>query len=958
MKKSKKVYFGLIFILLAIYVSSMVVALNYYVDNSGNDSNNGTSIDHAWRTIAKVSSSTFQPGDQVLFKRGGVWRENLSVSSSGVKGNNIIYGAYGVGNKPLIDCADIVSNWTLYNGSIYVANVSSLSSSDQLYVDGAFYDIAHYPNSGFLIATADSPNMTSVIDSNFNLSEADILGAKITLKFWPWYILTSNITSYNSTNHVINFTPAIYGNMRKDYGYYLTNKFWMLDSPGEWYYNSSSQKIYLWLLDSSNPNDHTVEISNRSYGIYNSNKNYITIQDLSISNAEQNNIWIRDATGINIINLSITGGLNGINFETVVSNSSIINNSVQNSLKNGISAWGYGLSMINLDISNNLVNNSGNTGTCPKYSNAGIFIQGNSTNVTNNIITNSGYNGILFIGNLVNIQNNTIDRSCLVLDDCAGIYTASHPADYNLIKGNIITNSIGNYNGSAYSLYNSTQAEGIYLDSITYNTRVINNFVNNTDRGLLIASGKNNTILGNKFYNSRKESLAIASGTLYDYELASGNNITCNIFETNGSYVAYYQDFNHTIVNFGTYDYNQYCHPNTNHIIYSYAKINDSDISPRALYHNNLSEWRNFSGQDLNSVNYSGFCHNLPSTILNSSYCYNLLSQNLAYCWDGSCNNGEDCSSCPSDCGSCPDITYPAFSFYGDNNASVNSGGTALFNVTILNTNGTVLFSINGTNYTSNNISASVWNYSLLLSNGTYFYYWISWGNGTSHNLNVSSTRSYTVNATPDITYPAFSNYSDNNGTLTNGGTGIFNITLVNTNGTVILNFNNINYTATNSSLNSYSVVIPNIPAGTYSYYWMSYGNGTNHYLNSSQIFSYVVNAQGNSNTGTGGSSGGGSGSNTKTNQTLNKTSNIIDNSKSNFNNINTNPAKNIEDTKSGNLGGLQELGSSVGFRYWIYLLLGVIIGIIGLTVSLVFRLRRYRKSGNGKDLLLEGKIR
>jgi hypothetical protein len=122
------------------------------------------------------------------------------------------------------------------------------------------------------------------------------------------------------------------------------------------------------------------------------------------------------------------------------------------------------------------------------------------------------------------------------------------------------------------------------------------------------------------------------------------------------------------------------------------------------------------------------------------------------------------------------DSVYPIFSDYYDNNGSTYfSSGLALFNVTVSNTNGTVILSINSTNYTSSNISTNVFNASISgLTNGTYSYYWISFGNGSSNNLNTSAIRSYTVNVTPriglSVIYPTTNiNVSQN---------GWFNVTL------------------------------------------------------------------------------------------------------------------------------------------------------------------------------------
>ena len=102
------------------------------------------------------------------------------------------------------------------------------------------------------------------------------------------------------------------------------------------------------------------------------------------------------------------------------------------------------------------------------------------------------------------------------------------------------------------------------------------------------------------------------------------------------------------------------------------------------------------------------------------------------------------------------DTEYPIFSDYWDDNATLIDSGTGHFNVTVLNTNGTVLLEINGTNVTATNLSASVYNVSYdFVVAGDYPYKWHSWGNGTSENYNVSEDRSYTVNSsvTDSCTY-------------------------------------------------------------------------------------------------------------------------------------------------------------------------------------------------------------
>ena len=80
-----------------------ITGTTYYIDSSGgNDSNSGTSPGSAWRSLAKIRSSSFSPGDGVLLRRGRSWSEELLINSSGTAATPIIVGTYGSGNSPVI----------------------------------------------------------------------------------------------------------------------------------------------------------------------------------------------------------------------------------------------------------------------------------------------------------------------------------------------------------------------------------------------------------------------------------------------------------------------------------------------------------------------------------------------------------------------------------------------------------------------------------------------------------------------------------------------------------------------------------------------------------------------------------------------------------------------------------------------------------------------------------------
>jgi hypothetical protein len=93
----------------------------YHVSPDGNDGNDGLTVDTPWRTVAKVNGFALQAGDQVLFKRGGEWREALRPTASGEVGNPIVFDAYDAGSKPILWGSDILvnANFTPAGGDNY-----------------------------------------------------------------------------------------------------------------------------------------------------------------------------------------------------------------------------------------------------------------------------------------------------------------------------------------------------------------------------------------------------------------------------------------------------------------------------------------------------------------------------------------------------------------------------------------------------------------------------------------------------------------------------------------------------------------------------------------------------------------------------------------------------------------------------------------------------------------------
>ncbi len=94
---------AVVFLLAAVLNCPPVTAATYYVDSaSGSDQNDGLSSEKPWKSLDKVNSVTFSPGDRILFKASSRFTGQLCPRGSGSEGRPILIDSYGNGKKPLI----------------------------------------------------------------------------------------------------------------------------------------------------------------------------------------------------------------------------------------------------------------------------------------------------------------------------------------------------------------------------------------------------------------------------------------------------------------------------------------------------------------------------------------------------------------------------------------------------------------------------------------------------------------------------------------------------------------------------------------------------------------------------------------------------------------------------------------------------------------------------------------
>jgi|GEM_PF-1600425 len=583
MKKSEKLYITGILVLFLFCFGHLSNATIYYISSSGNDANSGTSQGESWRSLEKINSYNFNPGDQILFNRGDTWRGTLIVNASGTAGNPIIYGAYGSGTNPKIYGSEMITGWTRHSGNIYKASFSK--DINQLFIDDSRIRIARHPNSGYLyIGSVRSSTEFScnALDGGINYAGASWFG-----RTGVYHTPTQIVTSSSSTTLRLDAIPA--KDLGTGEGFILMNKLEFLDQPGEWYYDASSGTVYLWTPGGDSPANYSITGSVYENGIYADSRDYITIQNLEILHQSQRSIEVRKCDYLTIDNNYISYPDEYGIYD--ISNSS--HNTIKNNVITGANHYGVYVMMSYSDLADNkildcgLFDNLGKSGVGRYNLGGAVFIAGGEGNnlIRYNRIINAGYNGIYFARSNNRIEYNFINYTCLLKGDGGGIYTsyATDPGPHgSVVRNNIVLNVTGNRVGTSGS---RAFGEGIYIDEIAEDVTVDNNTIAYcSDAGIYLhdnagAEVKNNTVMDGRY------------GILINLDHGS-NTVHNNIF-----YALYEDDYEpnqllvkrnseNTSLNYNTY---------INH--YASSKIFKDDGS-----YYDFSGWKSATGNDANST--------------------------------------------------------------------------------------------------------------------------------------------------------------------------------------------------------------------------------------------------------------------------------------------------------------------------------------------------------------------
>ena len=162
--------------------------VTYYVDaENGDDSNDGTSPETAWKTLAKASSiRQLKEGGSILLKAGSVWNgEQLTVKNAqGTEENPVVIGSYGEGAKPVIngnganwdaDTKEELAAVHIYNSENIVIENLEITNWDETAAPGSGWTYGQSSKllSGLVVENKDAGALSNVVIRNNKIHDVN-----------------------------------------------------------------------------------------------------------------------------------------------------------------------------------------------------------------------------------------------------------------------------------------------------------------------------------------------------------------------------------------------------------------------------------------------------------------------------------------------------------------------------------------------------------------------------------------------------------------------------------------------------------------------------------------------------------------------------------------------------------------------------------------------------------------
>jgi len=418
-------------------------------------------------------------GDTVRLQCGRIYSGELNIE----KRTRVTVKTEGDCGHATITPARLIKGWERDGKQPNLWSAAVNVKPAQLESDGRFMELAHYPNRPKTWARGSG---TLPDQLRAHLPHHDLAGATLVWRAADWLIQTRPIHRYSGGTLRLAEGRDDGFPLLPETAFYVEGKRWMLDAPGEWHWEAG--RLTIWPWDGTSP-EGRVWASPASRGINASGSHHVRLSNLHIRGAtlgidgsDAHDLLVADVMISNSGEDALLAGGSGLRVERVQ-----INGTGQNGIRANDDAR-------DVMITDSRIRQAGMLGMPRRSKGAIVFEQASGQRILRNQIVDSAYIGIRVFRDAV-VADNVIDRACLVLTDCGGIYTFAR--DRQPLNVRIERNRISNLS--------QRMAHAIYLDDYANGVLVSDNRMTNNPGGMQLHNSFGNIIHRNIFSRSGHE---------------------------------------------------------------------------------------------------------------------------------------------------------------------------------------------------------------------------------------------------------------------------------------------------------------------------------------------------------------------------------------------------------------------------------------------------------------------
>lgn len=316
--------------------SSAANAINLYVSNSGNDTSGDGSLQNPYRTIQKgVNQAKTNLAKQVVLNvQPGVYREQVTISGAkfqplagldirATQGKNSVFVMGSeTSTDPRLSWVKSTGGLSFpgsAQGHIYYADISVWNAAPEIAVwaNADYSSLNRLPKSmepdfdvwsstevsdpRFVADGNNVGSQNSLVDgqlSSLFTSSTNLVGARLLTKdaYSAHDHNTAIVTAYNPSNGQLTIDKNLTyytGKPLIDSGarYYLEGRPEFVDTAGEWIYDASTKRIYIWSPNEDSPAKIDIEFAVRNVGFQIDGSSNVTLTNLNVYFT--NNIYSR-----------------------------------------------------------------------------------------------------------------------------------------------------------------------------------------------------------------------------------------------------------------------------------------------------------------------------------------------------------------------------------------------------------------------------------------------------------------------------------------------------------------------------------------------------------------------------------------------------------------------------------------------------------------------------------------